>query len=49
MEIEEQITKCKLCGDYPKPRCTSIKEGNSTIMVIGESPDGLFLVRPFMI
>lgn len=38
MEIEKQIINCRLCGDYPKPNCNSLKEGNSTIMVIGESP-----------
>lgn len=36
--LEDLIKDCKLCGDYPKPQCNSIKQGNSKIMVIGESP-----------
>ncbi len=36
--IEEKIAECKKCGDLPKLSCSSIKNGKSKILILGESP-----------
>ena len=37
-DIEKEILKCTKCGNLPKLKCKTIKNGRSRILVIGESP-----------
>ena len=36
--ISKEIENCKLCGDFPKLTCNSIKLGKSRVLILGESP-----------
>lgn len=36
--IDKLIKECNVCGNLPKPTCSSFKTGTSNILIIGESP-----------
>ena len=37
-DLELNIKNCNKCGVLPKPTCNSLKDGNSNILIVGESP-----------